>query len=47
MKTLSHFIAELHRKEPHSKRKDLVEELKEHLHEKKFGRLRNELKKLI
>ncbi len=47
MKTITEFIDGLHRKEPHSKRKDLVEELTKHLHEEKFGRLRNELKKLI
>jgi hypothetical protein len=47
LRTITEFVDELHRKESHTKREDLVEELRKHLHEDKFVKLRNELKKLI
>ena len=47
LRTITEFVNELHRKESHTKREDLVEELRKHLHEEKFVKLRNELKKLI
>lgn len=44
---ITSFVNELHKKEPHTKRKTLICELTQHLYEEKFRQLRNELKKLI
>lgn len=45
--SITEFVDNLHRRETHTKRKELIEELNLHLCEEKLSRLRNELKRLI
>lgn len=47
LSNITNFVDELHKKESHTNRKELIEELSNHLCEGRFVRLRNELKKLI
>lgn len=47
LNNITNFVEDLHRREVHTDRKELIGELTQHLCEGKFGRLRNELKKLI
>lgn len=47
LSSINNFIDDLHLKMTHTNRKDLISELSQHLCEKKFKRLRRELKKLL